>query len=408
MLKAHDISTLELRAIVEQGENSSVEFKTQNVRSDSLAKEMVAFSNTFGGTIFIGIDDDGNIEGVDDLSLEERVTNTARHNLIPPINPEVSFRELDGQRILVVKVIKGSYKPYQTQNGKYLIRVGSTNRQATKEELSRLFQQAGLIHFDISEVEKTNLASLDECLLHDYWQAYYDLNYMDMQVIEKQKLLVNSDILVRDGCCSVGGLLLFGKSPQSKMPYSAIQFAVFSGQDKTNDLVNKKELLGTIPELIEKASSLVKLYIPQPSIIKNNQREEPSLIPSKVIREVIVNAVAHRDYSIYQQKISIFVFSDRIEVTSPGTLPNTLTVEKLPYGHSAPRNMFLLKFLDNLRFIDGLGRGIPLIKKYMKKRVKFEELGEAFRVTLFFYGSDSGRDLVQETQAEYKSLSDVF
>lgn len=100
--------------------------------------------------------------------------------------------------------------------------------------------------------------------------------------------------------------------------------------------------------------------------------------------EVVVNVLVHRDNAIANQKCSLFVFSDRIEVTSPGCLPNTLTVEKLPYGHSAPRNMFLLKFLDNLRYIDGLGRGIPTMVKLMGERIILEEVGNAFRVTLFF------------------------
>ena len=95
-----------------------------------------------------------------------------------------------------------------------------------------------------------------------------------------------------------------------------------------------------------------------------------------------MNAVCHRDYSLVNQKITVNKFSDRVEITSPGRLPNTVTVEKIKYGNSAPRNLFLLKFLDNYRYIDGLGRGIPMVIKEMGENVSFEEIGDRFRVTL--------------------------
>lgn len=111
-------------------------------------------------------------------------------------------------------------------------------------------------------------------------------------------------------------------------------------------------------------------------------RVEEELIPEKVLREALVNALVHRDYSIQNQKTSVYFFEDRIEITNPGALPNTLTLEKLCYGHSAPRNMFLLKYMDNYRYIDGLGRGIPTMIAAMGERIKLEEVGAAFRVTL--------------------------
>lgn len=91
----------------------------------------------------------------------------------------------------------------------------------------------------------------------------------------------------------------------------------------------------------------------------------------------------HRDYSIFNQKISIYIFEGRLQITNQAALPNTLTIEKLSYGHSAPRNMFLLKFMDNYRFIDSLGRGIPTVVAVMGDRIKFEEVAEAFRVTIW-------------------------
>ena len=176
--------------------------------------------------------------------------------------------------------------------------------------------------------------------------------------------------------------LLFANNPQKALPHASIVFAVFSGCDKTSDLIDKKEITGAINEQVDNALGLVNLYLKRSSKVEGAVRVEDVLIPEKVLREALVNALVHRDYSMLNQKSSVYIFDDRVEITNPGGLPNTLTVEKLRYGHSAPRNMFLLKFMDNYRYIDGLGRGIPTMVAAMGSRIKFEEVGAAFRVTI--------------------------
>lgn len=166
-----DITTL-----LAQGEHASLELKLEDVRPESLARELVAFSNTLGGVVLIGVADDGAIHGVADRALiEQRVINVARHTVVPAIDPELSWIRVDARDVCRVMVGKGTAKPYQTLDGKFLIRVGSTNRQATKEELSRLFQAAGLVHFDLSPVEQTGPEDLDEARLQTYWHTYYQI-----------------------------------------------------------------------------------------------------------------------------------------------------------------------------------------------------------------------------------------
>ena len=97
-----------------------------------------------------------------------------------------------------------------------------------------------------------------------------------------------------------------------------------------------------------------------------------------------MNAVCHRDYSLINRKIQVFVYRSRVEIRSPGRLPNTLNLQKIRYGNSAPRNLFILKYLDNLRYVDGLGRGIPMILREMQDRARFEEIGELFVLTLAY------------------------
>jgi ATP-dependent DNA helicase RecG len=248
---------------------------------------------------------------------------------------------------------KGKDRPYQTTDGKYWIRVGSTNRTATKEELSRLFQQAGLIHFNISPVADSGAEGIDLALVDDYYRVYYEeIPFSDLSPPEQASILRNADILCEfegRAVATVGGLLMFGKQPQRRMPHASVMFAVFKGTEITDDLADKKEVTGTLRELIDKTVGLIELYLPVASVIEGARRKETRLIPHKVIREAVVNAVAHRDYSLSTRKIQVRLFRDRLEISSPGRLANTLTLEKIRYGNSAPRNLFLVKFLDNMR-----------------------------------------------------------
>ncbi len=251
--------------------------------------------------------------------------------------------------------------------------------------------QAGLVHYDIAPLENTTLLDLDERKLNQYWQDYYGINYQQLEEPERLRLLRNADIMTKttESSCeelvvTVGGLLIFGIEPQKRLWQSAITFAVFNGVDLTEELLDKQEITGTLPELIRQTTAKIRLFLPRSSTLSGLQRQENILVPEKVIREALVNAVCHRDYSITNRRITVYLFRDRLEITSPGRLPNTLNLEKILTGNSAPRNTFLLKYLDNMKFIDGLGRGVPMIRKAMEDRFLYQEDGELLRLSFFF------------------------
>ena len=372
--------------LIGQGKSNSLEFKEEEVRPESLARERVAFANSLGGILLIGVADNGALTGItDSAEITHRVVNVARHNVVPALQPTVEIVAVEGKPVGVVAVAKGTAKPYQTLDGKFLLRVGATNRQATQEELNRLFQVAGLVHFDISPVEGTGIADLDPVRLHDYWWSCYQIPYADLESGEQFNVLRIADLLApldEGWAVSVGGLLLFGRQPQRRLPQSAISFAVFDGDDITDELLDKKELTCTLPELIDQGGALIRLFLPRPSTVADLRRDERDKIPPKVIREALVIAVCHRDYSLINRKIQVFVYRSRVEIRSPGRLPNTLNLEKIRYGNSAPRNLFILKHLDNLRYVEGLGRGIPMILREMGERAQFVEIGELFVLKL--------------------------
>ena len=373
-------------ALIDQGENAAVEFKRSDVRSESLSREIIAFSNSYGGTILLGIDDDRSILGVDsDKNYEEWVMNIARNNIVPPINISCDTIVLHDKKIVVVTVPKGKDRPYQDNSGRFYVRVGSTNRIASLNELMRLFQQSGFYHYDATEVERANEASLNQTALDRYFNSY-DVSYMELDQEEKSTLLKNTDILSENGFATIAGLLVFGTNPQRFLLNASISFAHYLGHDISEDLVDRKNIEGTLPDQVDAALQIIKNNILTPSSIVGLKREDQIKYPDKVFRELIVNACVHRNYSIYGSRIRIFMFDDRIEFISPGKLPNTITTDKLKSGVSYAVNPVIVKFMENLKYIDKLGRGLPMVyREAVKqgKQVLFEEIGEEFKVSLF-------------------------
>jgi ATP-dependent DNA helicase RecG len=380
----------EIEEFLAGGETISTEFKSANLRPEALAREMTALSNSLGGTVFIGIEDDGSVTGIaGDRKWDEWFANIARNSVIPSIAPRVSFPLVRGVRICRVDIAKGRDKPYQTvADGKYWIRVGSTVRQATKEELSRLFQAAGLIHFDISPVPGSSPSDLSERRLGEYFRTVYNLDYSGADDAERGRMRRNSSLTAEvDGAetATVGGLLVFAEYPERFLPQAVITAAVFDGTVISDPVVQKKEIAGPLPDQADAALAFAALFVPEPLILDESaRRKASSAVPREVLREALVNAVCHRDYSIGTRKTQLYVFKDRIELRNPGRIANTLTLEMIKYGNSAPRNIFLVKLMDNLRYIDGLGRGVPMIVRSMGGRAEFSEDGDVFRLVLRF------------------------
>jgi ATP-dependent DNA helicase RecG len=375
-----------LKILLEQGENEAVEFKAAAVTSESLAKEIIAFANTQGGSILIGVEDNGMISGVGNpAALEEWVANICRQNVIPAIQVLIQIEKYLDKNILHIEVPKGKDKPYQTNKNQYLIRVGTTNRTASQTELLRMFQQAGVFHFDATGVYKTKISDLNWSKLDKFFEQY-EIDYSNE--IDKQRLLVNTDIMTEDGKVSVAGLLVFGINPQKYLYNASISFAHFAGNDLSDELIDKQVIEGTLDYQIDTCLAVIKNNIKHPSIIEGAKTVDTVfLYPDRVFREIIVNACLHRNYAITGSSIRVFLFEDRLEVRSPGRLPNSVTIEKMKAGVSFALNPVLLKFMQNLRYIDKLGRGIPMVNRIARqnnKQLILEEIGEEFVLILSF------------------------
>jgi ATP-dependent DNA helicase RecG len=377
-----------IKTLIAQGENIAVEFKREDVSPESIAKEMVAFANSSGGNILIGVEDDGVISGISTTKLDEAwVTNIARNNVVPSLDVLIHAENIDSKNVLLVEIPKGKNKPYQTNKYQFLIRVGSTNRVATQWELLRLFQQGGVFHFDKAGVEKTDEKVLNYTKVDNYFNLF-NIQFDAEPPEKKTTLLKNANILTEEGQLTIAGLLCFGLNPARYLFQSGITVAHFRGNILTDELIDRQIIEGTLDYVIDTTLAVIKNNIRVPSIIVGAKREEtPPPYSDKVLREILTNACAHRDYSIVGSQIRVFLFDDRLEVHSPGRLPNSVNVENIKVGVSYARNPVIVNFLIHLRYIDRFGRGIPMVLQEAaanNRQVNMEESGEEFVVTLYY------------------------
>lgn len=233
-------------------------------------------------------------------------------------------------------------------------------------------------------MNQANSADLDFSAVGEYFSRY-KISFAGESEDEKMRLLAASDITDAQGKPTVGGLLVFGISPERFLPQAGTAFAHFQGLEMGEELLDKKSFGGSLPRQVDNALAAIKANILTGSTISSSRREENPHYPDKVFRELLVNAVVHRNYSISGSQIRVFIFDDRIEFISPGRLPNTVSIEKLSVGTSFARNPLLVRLMENLGYVDRLGRGLPMVCQESEKlgrKVGFQESGEEFRVIL--------------------------
>ncbi len=363
------------------GEDSRSEFKeivisekrrVQSPDTKAIADEMVAFANTDGGTIFLGVDDKGIVRGLPNKRLEDIekwIINIATNNCSPPIRPILHREQLirsDGTDavIILVEIHRGLFV-HATNSGLHYERIGSTKQILSGTRLARLFQKRERTFiFDERPVLTATLNDLDQGKLARYLDG-------PSQTIPWQDLLQNIKVISTSAGDvirpTVAGILAFGKAPQNHLPSAYIEAAVYRNIHLTShDLVHSDRIHGNAGEQIETAIKFVDRFMLKPAQKPVGRIDYPQY-DIRTIREAIVNAVAHRDYSILGSKIRMFLFSDRIEIYSPGRLPNALTIDSMAYNVFT-RNQLLVNFLSRMKspttgcaFLESRGEGVRLI-----------------------------------------------
>ena len=358
----HDTAATALTAI-SLGEDSTRQFKRDVTNGDALAAEMVAFANAEGGTIFLGVADDGTTPGLsahDVQRLNQLIGNTANHAVRSPLTVQTNNVALPNGRIVIVLTVpKGLDKPYFDKNGVIWLKAGADKRRVnSKEELRRLFQMTDQFHADELPT-RAGLDALDELRFRDFLRDTYD-QQLPTRPAERLRLLANMNLATKDGVLNLAGLLLFGEQPERIKPQFVIKAVKYPGNDiHTSKYDDTEDFGGPLRSVFDDALAFVLRNLHKIQAGRGVNSPGVPEIPPVVFEEILVNALVHRDYLI-SAPIRLFVFDNRIEIISPGTLPNNLTVENIRVGNSNLRNPILASFVaKGVLPYRGLGSGVP-------------------------------------------------
>lgn len=381
MSKQHPIDSLLARE-----EGKTLEFKLNCSPLARIVRTTVAFANTAGGTILIGVEDETkSAVGVQEpLEDEERLANAFADSISPTLLPDIQIQSWRDRELIVVTV-PHNVGPYYLHaegpdEGVY-IRLGSTNRQAGPELVQDLRRLARNTSFDEQMCTEVNSEGIDFRVASELFEkSGKPLTQSKRRSL--RLLLEHGGKLVPTN----GAVLLFGKERNEIFPDAIVRCARFEGTDRSRFL-DRTEIEEYLPLAVESAISFVERNTHQAADIGRVHREEKPEYPPAVIREAVINAVVHADYSITGSSINLAVFDDRIEITNPGLLPFGLTLEAALSGVSRLRNRVIGRVFRELALIEqwgsGLNRMISTCEELGLKEPDFEELGTSFRVTLY-------------------------
>ncbi|MCY4163355.1 MAG: putative DNA binding domain-containing protein [bacterium] len=402
----------DLLQLLANGENSRVDFKRDNqLQPVKIAAVLAGMLNLEGGQVLLGVEDDGTISGLTRSSskAEEWIMQVARDHLAPSVIPtwEVIQYE-DGVVVGVVTVPPNAPdKPYKCKQGAHWVtktRVGTITRDATREEEQRLYQQSGNLHYGIKPVLGTGIADLDTRRLEDYFMRIRGDAETPRPGSEPwRRLLCNLELAVEtndETYATVDGMLLFGQNSGRFLPQCGIRAVCFEGAEPTYATKSDESIKGPLVALfsaggelietgvVERALDFVRRNTGTSAVLQEGRRVSRPDFPETALREVIVNALAHRDYSITGADVLLSIFDDRIQVQSPGSLPNTISIESMREGARYARNQVMMSIMRDYGYVEGLGMGIrrqviPAMAQHNDTAPDFTEAEFSFTVRLW-------------------------
>lgn len=403
----------ELLALIANGENSGVEFKRDDLRPEQLAKEIVALANLQGGHLLLGVEDDGTVSGVARPDLERWVMDTVFgryiHPLILPFYEEVAMD--NGQRVAVISVTQGVAKPYvvrQNDREDIYIRVGSTSRLATREQQARLFESGGMLHAELLPVSGTRLEDLDQARLTDYLVNIAGDESAPGDPASWEQRLAGLGLMTAGqqglAVCTMAGLILFGHSPRRSLRQAGVRWMSFASNDMDyqaqDDTVIDAPLVAlwkgrpgsgrsvVADGLIERLMDRMRPFVTTEAANINAQlrRDPQHRYPLDAVREALLNALVHRDWT-RATEVEVVNYLDRLEITSPGALQNSMTLEKMLAGQRSPRNPILVEIMRDYGYVEARGMGVrrkivPLTRQYTGKDAAFDLTDDYLRVVI--------------------------
>ncbi|MFH0898859.1 MAG: ATP-binding protein [bacterium] len=375
-----------IQELLKKEEGKTLEFKENSNSLSSIIKTIVAFANTAGGTIIVGVQDKTkNIVGlIDPLEDEMRIINKVSDSITPFLRPNLEIQSYRNKALILIQVpyaVGPYYVKTSAETMLAYVRFGSTNRIADDDTLLTMKSLAKNITFDESPCPQASIKDLD-------WHGVENCFSSSNKHITKNKAKNIGLITSFSGSeiPSNGGILLFGKNRSHIFPDAIIRCVRFLGTTKENS-IDHLEVNKYLPDAIDDVLYFIKKNTFTKTKIGPKRRIDQPQYPLIAIREAIINAVAHTDYSIKGSSIIVAIFDDRLEITNPGTIPYGLSLEDALAGSSRVRNRVIARTFHSLNLIEQWGSGLQkIIQSCIKNGLnapKFEEIGAQFRVSIF-------------------------
>ncbi|MCK4413722.1 MAG: putative DNA binding domain-containing protein [Candidatus Eisenbacteria sp.] len=379
----------ELLKRISEGEGVFQEFKTS---LEKLDRTMVAFANAKGGIIYLGVDDDGSFSGLRITNRLKAQVQSISRNTDPPV--EISCLDLDKALAIIVK--EGEEKPYKCSDGFYL-RSGATNQKLSRDEILDLAIRLNRIQFEALQVFDFRYP---DDFSDDIFREFTERAHLGEALgsLGKQRFLVSLGVAeqqARKLIFNHTGVLLFGSSPEKYLPQAKTSYGRYRGRDKTN-VIDRAIFSGSLTRQMDEALKKLHAQVPlRYRLADQSSRREIPAYPMRALEEALVNALIHRDYSEAGAEIQIDHFDDRIEITNPGSLLGTLTIETLK-GKSRRRNPLIAELFFRIgkgeKLGSGIGRMQALMEEWKLRPPEFDASGDFFSVT--FLGP--GREIPEE------------
>lgn len=379
----------ELHKIISRGEDSKTQFKRQFNSIDALAAEIAAMLNSDGGQIIVGVDDSGEIIGVEDVrKLNQWISNACSQKIEPLASVMTENLIVDDKFVVVISIPLGTDKPYAVNKTAFWVKVGADKRRATREELRRLMQASGTFYADEMPLTHTKLDDFDLFRFRYFYKQQYgqEIELLDAST---ERILSNLKLLKLPHL-TLAGLLLFGKEPQRIRPQFMVKAVAFIGNSLGGtEYLDSEDIGSTLSEQFKNTMGFLKRNLRKQQKSQNFNFPGIMEIPQIALEEAVVNALVHRDYLI-NSSIRVFIFDNRVEIISPGRLPNTATVETIKAGIQIVRNPVLVSFVPKLKLpYRGLGSGIPRMFEECRKAGLSEpeliedKITETFKVVFY-------------------------
>lgn len=386
---------------IKNGENKEIEYKRElPEHSDKYMKSIVAFANSYGGKLIIGVEDDTReIIGVDEekaFQIMDSIANAISDSCEPAIIPDITLQTVENKKLIVVEIAASTQRPYYIKSlgkekGVY-IRVAGTTRRADDTRLKELmfegankrFDQAICLGFDITEKDINDLCdSLYDTAVNN---CYSEEAKHEIKKPTKNNLLSWGIIAEKDG--KTYPTNSFALLTGNEIIPTKIQCGVFKGDNRAI-FVDRREFTGPIQNQIEEAYRYVLSKINLGAEIEGLYRQDMYEMPMGSIREIIANAITHRSY-LEPGNVQVALYDNRLEVTSPGMLLNGVTIEKIKEGYSKVRNRAIANAFSYMRIIEEWGSGIPRMfdefSRYGLAEPELVDMDGDFRVN-FYRGS---------------------